>query len=480
MSQYQKLNIDELILWKDNARYSKTLDTEEECLEELFGDKIMRQKQKVLLTDIFFENDIIENCIVYKEEIDEAEYQYIVLDGNRRISLFKVSNYPELVSKYNLDDLKLSNIKDKVKNVDCKVYDDLNQAYRHVELRHLDEQKGRGTVKWASENKDRMREIQDKEVESIGYKIMKFYETTLKPEFQEVKKVVRDKSTLDRIFGYKNTYNGIFGLNNKYEYDLYNSDHQTKINDILEKFYSVGGKVTQVYTAEQTKKLFEDVEALPENKNQMTLDEIVKQNDEKISNSSGEEQSLKTPNKYTIKGANLFNWTNKGISSGNDLFNYYFKKIINIKYISQFDQDLILDITPYLYRLLLDIAIIDLSNFINTSKGNSLLKSSFSRAPFNTTTIGVSGVNPNKITNILRIYDNLKNNEHQKQFNKYKTILNSKQFTVKNDKAVTKFVQDLNDVVHGSSKTLSSQLLEKYDIITITLLQSIYNFINLK
>ena len=480
MEEYQKLRMDELVLWKDNARYSKSLDTEEECLQELFGNKTMNKKQKTLLNDIFLESNVIENFIVYKEEVNENEYQYIVLDGNRRLSLFKITNHPELIIKYKLDVVKLESIKTKIASVDCKIYDNLNQAYKHVELRHLDEQSGKGTVKWASENKDRMKEIQDKEVDSIGYKIMKFYENATTPEFQEVKNVIKDKSTLDRIFGYKNTYNGIFNLKSKYEYNLCNLDHQTKINDILKKFYSVGGKVAQVYTADLTKKLLEDVEVLPENKNQVALDEILIDNSKQQKDFSDVGVSPKKPNKYIIKGVNLFDWTNKGINSKNNLFNYYLKKIVNLKFNSQFDQDLILDVTPYFYRLLLDIAISDLNSFVYDGNGAAFLLPTFSKATFNTTTVGVSCVNTNKITSILSIYDNLRKNEHKKMFCAYKKILNSKQFSIKNDKAIDKFVQDLNDVVHGSSKTLSPQLLEKYDVITITLLQSIYNFMNLK
>lgn len=54
MHYYDKMNINKLTLWKDNARYSKTLESEEKCLEELFGNKNMNKKQKVLLNDIFF------------------------------------------------------------------------------------------------------------------------------------------------------------------------------------------------------------------------------------------------------------------------------------------------------------------------------------------------------------------------------------------------------------------------------------------
>ncbi len=487
MHYYNKMDINKLTLWKDNARYSKTLESEEECLKELFGNKNMNKKQKVLLNDIYLETDVIENLIVYKEESNENEFQYIVLDGNRRLSLFKIANYPELIKKYDLDAVKLNHLRDKIKSIDCKVYDDLGQAYKHVELRHLDEQNGKGTVKWASENKDRMKEIQGKEVNSIGFKILKFYESTTKPEFQNVKKQIKDKSTLDRIFGYKDTYNGIFGLNNKNEYDLYNYDHQKKINELLEKFYDVGGKVGSVYTAKQSRELFSDVLSLPKNDNQISLEDLnMDVNDFKIKkdvivkvNSNDNINKSKNHNQYTIKDANLFNWTNKGIKSQNSLLNYYLKKLININQTLSNDRSLVMDLAPYFYRLLLDIAIRDITDFIFKGNADSILVQDFPKKAFNTTTQEVSCVNTNKINNIISICDKLRKNEHKMVFSAYKKELNKYGITVKNTKNIDKFVNDLNIVVHGSSQTLSKQVLEKYDVITLTLIQLIYNFINL-
>jgi hypothetical protein len=46
MYEYKKMNINELVLWKDNARYSRKLESEKECLEELFGNNNMNIKQK--------------------------------------------------------------------------------------------------------------------------------------------------------------------------------------------------------------------------------------------------------------------------------------------------------------------------------------------------------------------------------------------------------------------------------------------------
>lgn len=483
MRYYNKMNIDELTLWKDNARYSKTLETEKECLEELFGNKNMNKKQKVLLNDIFLETDVIENLIVYKEEVNENEFQYIVLDGNRRLSLFKIVNYPELIKRYDLDVVKLNHLKESIKSLECKIYDDLGQAYKHVELRHLDEQNGKGTVKWASENKERMKEIQGKEVNSIGFKILKFYESTAKPEFQNVKKQIRNKSTLDRIFNYKDTYSAIFGLNNKNEYDLHNYNHQKKINELLEKFYNAGGKVASVYTANESKELFSDVSSLPKSNNQINLDvndsKTKENNDAKVKPNEIIDKN-KNHNQYTIKDANLFNWTKKGIKSQNSLLNYYLKKLIKINQTLSNDKSLIMDLAPYFYRLLLDIAIRDITDFIYKGCADSILIQDFSKEAFNTTAQDVSCVNTNKISNIISICDKLRKSEHKSIFNNYKKELNKYGITVKNTKNINKFVDDLNIVIHGSSETLSKQILEKYDIVTLTLIQLIYNFINLE
>ena len=480
----ERLNVNKLILWKDNARFAKKMETEEQCLNEIFGNKNMNKKQKVLLNDIYLETDILENMIVYKEEISKGKFRYIVLDGNRRLSFFKIIKYPELIKKYDIDFVKLQAINEKITTVDCKIYTNLDQAYRHVALRHLDEQDGKGTVKWASANKERMKEIQGKEIESIGFKILKFYESTTKPEFQKVKAQIRDKSTLDRIFGYKDTYNGKFGLNSKNDYDLYNPEHQQKINEVLEKFYNVGGKVTSVYTAKQTKELFSDVPSLPKNEQQTGFDFSAKNdNSEKniITEETKDESDFNKSrkNQYTMKNVDLFNWTNKGIKSSNSLFSYYLKKVTKINSFLSNDKDFIMSLAPYLYRLLLDISIRDFTKCVNKEKAETFLQQDFPKERFNSAET-VSCVTSNKIQGILHLFDKFRKNNHKELFANYRRTLNSFGFTVNNTKVIDKFVQDLNDVVHGSVQNLSPQLLEKYDSITLTLIQLIYEFINLE
>lgn len=138
-----------------------------------------------------------------------------------------------------------------------------------------------------------------------------------------------------------------------------------------------------------------------------------------------------------------------------------------------------MDLAPYFYRLLLDIAIRDITDFIFKGNADSILVKDFPKEAFNTTIQEESCVNTNKINNIISICDKLRKNEHKNIFNTYKKELNKYGLTVKSTKNIDKFVNDLNIVVHGSSQTLSKQILEKYDVVTLTLIQLIYNFINL-
>lgn len=495
-----KISIKDLVLWNDNVRYNHSAKSEEECLYEMFENKKLLSKQKRLLDDIFLETKMFETCIVYKE-VNNGNSKFIVLDGNRRISLFKIFFYDDLVQKYKLDYSKLEHINSNIKTINCQIYDDLDLAYKHVEKRHLGEQGGSGTVPWDSANKERMKILRGNQIDSIGYKILEFYNSTNKEEFLKVKRIVKHKSTLDRIFNSKYVYADIFGLENSKQYDLYNVEHQMKINEMLIAFYTAGGKVDIVYHVEKGKELFKNIESINRNK-QITIDKFISNNNEKELpqldfNDVDSEKKYDTPksscekeidqdltvryNKYTCSGAKLFMWTSKGIHSNNTTFDYYFGKLLKLGNKNGITNDFILDVAPYFQRLLLDISIHDLTVHINSLKGqSSKLKSSFDFNPFNTTSNNDSFVNLKKLLAILNLPRELKVNNAIDVFKPYYTILNKENFTVNREDIIAKFVIDLNSVIHGSNTVFSNELLEKYDLITITLIQLIYTFINLK
>lgn len=502
-SFFKLIDIDNLVLWKENVRFSEKMTNEEECIKALFDNKTMNRKQKKLLDAIFSENKVYEDIIIYRDEHGNN----IVLDGNRRISLFKIANYPELLEKYKIDIKKIRSICTNIKSVECKVYYDFKEACKQVELRHLDEQDGKGIVKWNAQNKDRMRLLQGYDEPSLGFKIMELYKTLDGKEFGYVKKIICNKSTIDRIFCCKYVYSEIFGLNSKKDYDLKNHSHQSKINEILEKFYNAGGKVGLVYKSEDVKELFKTVEPLKPTTNQLSFDNMAYSqtnlidekkeyfpannkkydNQEKSDNYINCDSAFETleakkaterkNNSYVSEPLKLFNWKSEGLSFNSSILNKY---LYNIIYDYSKYYELIPVLAPYFYRLLLDISIRELNAYIITDNAKSKLKNDFDMKPFGTTSDNTSGVNSNKIIGILSICDYLRTNEYAKEFSKYKSGLSKIGISVKNKKGVDAFVDNLNSVVHGSVESLQQEILEKYDAITLNLLKIMSKFIKLK
>lgn len=502
-SFFELIDIDNLALWKENVRFLEKMTNEEECIKALFDNKAMNRKQKKLLDAIFSENKVYEDIIIYRDEHGNN----IVLDGNRRISLFKIANYPELLEKYKIDIKKIRSICTNIKRVECKVYYDFKEACKQVELRHLDEQDGKGIVRWNAQNKDRMRLLQGFDEPSLGFKIMEFYKTVDDKEFSFVKKIIGNKSTIDRIFDYKYVYSQIFGLNSKNDYDLKNCTHQSKINEILKKFYDAGGKVGLVYKSEDVKELLKTVEPLKPATNQLSFDNMVysktsmideekecftadnKKYDsqEKSDNHINYDSVFETfevkkaterkNNSYVSEPLKLFNWKSEGLSFNSSILNKY---LYNIIYDYSKYYELIPVLAPYFYRLLLDISIRELNAYIITDDAKSKLKNNFDMKPFGTTSDNTSVVNSNKIIGILSICDYLRTNEYAKEFSKYKSGLSKIGISVKNKKGVDAFVDNLNSVVHGSIESLQQEILEKYDVITLNLLKIMSKFIKLK
>lgn len=502
-SFFKLIDIDNLVLWKENVRFSEKMTNEEECIKALFDNKTMNRKQKKLLDAIFLENKVYEDIIVYRD----GRGNNIVLDGNRRISLFKIVNYPELLEKYKIDIEKIRSICTNIKSVECKVYYDFKEACKQVELRHLDEQDGKGIVKWNAKNKDRMRLLQGYDEPSLGFKIMEFYKTVDDKEFGYVKKIICNKSTIDRIFDCKYVYSEIFGLNSKKDYDLKNHSHQSKINEILEKFYDAGGKVGLVYKSEDIKELLKTVEPLKPTTNQLSFDNMAYSqtnlidekkeyfpannkkydNQEKIDNYINSDSAFETlaskkaterkNNSYVSEPLKLFDWKSEGLSFNSSILNNY---LYNIIYDYSKYYELIPVLAPYFYRLLLDISIRELNAYIITDNAKSKLKNNFDMKPFGTTSDNTSVVNSNKIISILLICNYLRTNEYVEEFSEYKSRLSKIGISVNNQDNVKAFVNDLNSVVHGSVENLPQAVLEKYDVITLNLLKIMSKFIKLK
>ena len=134
-----KIRVTDLKLWDENPRFPEECfgKSEKELINFLFTKKGEKEKLKELAKSII-ENinlDPWEKLIVYNEE-----GEYIVLEGNRRLMIYKLLLNPNL-----LEDKKLSEIFKKAKGIidenleiDCIVTDSIEEGLKYVELKHLE------------------------------------------------------------------------------------------------------------------------------------------------------------------------------------------------------------------------------------------------------------------------------------------------------------------------------------------------------
>lgn len=93
---------------------------------------------------------------VYVTADSTSKSRYTVLEGNRRISILKILNSPEIVDNKSsafINKLKpyiQTFKKNPIINIECLVFDDAADADKWIELKHTGENSGVGTVSWDS------------------------------------------------------------------------------------------------------------------------------------------------------------------------------------------------------------------------------------------------------------------------------------------------------------------------------------------
>ena len=140
-----------------NPRH-KFLESQREIIEWMvsgtgrIGDKLL-----VLAKDIV-QNGLnpAERVMVLKDE--KKEKQFLVLEGNRRVTALKLLNNPDTAPTKEWQNrfAKLaSQGYSRVSTLPCVVFDEPTNAYHFIELKHLGESGGAGIVPWDAEQKAR-------------------------------------------------------------------------------------------------------------------------------------------------------------------------------------------------------------------------------------------------------------------------------------------------------------------------------------
>ena len=144
--EQKTLAIKDLSLWDENARFPDKYfsKTEKELIEYFCSKKDFKISE--LAEEVVKEFDLpqIEKLVVY-----ELNGKRIVLEGNRRLAVYKLLNDPELTDDSKLK-TKILGLKAKIKlddnfKLECLLTQDKEQGLRYIERKHL---RGNNEVSW--------------------------------------------------------------------------------------------------------------------------------------------------------------------------------------------------------------------------------------------------------------------------------------------------------------------------------------------
>jgi hypothetical protein len=188
--------------------------------------------------------------------------QYLVLEGNRRITALKILNNIDF-----LDDVKHQSLKNKFrgllndtktplpKSILCNIYDDPTEADYWIKLKHTGSNDGIGIVDWSNQANLRYQEkVEGKS--SIPLQVIDllksstFVDAELKKQLKDVK-----TSTLTRIIGDRDIKSllGISTINGELQTDLEEKEVVKGLAQVVRNVLQPGFTVNDVYTKEDRK-----------------------------------------------------------------------------------------------------------------------------------------------------------------------------------------------------------------------------------
>lgn len=159
MSHSRKgIAISKLVLDSENSRHDH-LTSQAEIIDWMCTNKANEkngEKLEVLARHIAKFGLSPADAIIVTPGKNSNEYR--VLEGNRRITALKLLNNPTAAPNDKLKKAfgELAKSSDNIpKTVECVIFDEPEEAFQFIELKHLGELGGAGTVRWNSVQQDR-------------------------------------------------------------------------------------------------------------------------------------------------------------------------------------------------------------------------------------------------------------------------------------------------------------------------------------
>ncbi len=147
----QNIKIKDLILWDENARFpDKYYNSDEKELINYFVSKPeykIKQLAEAIVKDIEYPQ--LEKLVVWNDENN-----FVVLEGNRRLTVYKLLINPELTQNKNLHkyltEQNRTLIIDDNFELECLVTNDKEEAFRYIDRKHAN---GNNEINWGAVEK---------------------------------------------------------------------------------------------------------------------------------------------------------------------------------------------------------------------------------------------------------------------------------------------------------------------------------------
>jgi hypothetical protein len=142
----EKIKIENLHLWVENARFPDKYfnSNESELIKYLVSNSAF--KIKSFITEIVKDFDLPQN---EKLIVLDDNGKYIVIEGNRRLAIYKLLINPELIDNKRLTELLIEKRKEisitAKFELECIVSDDIEFCFKYIERKHT---KGNNEVNW--------------------------------------------------------------------------------------------------------------------------------------------------------------------------------------------------------------------------------------------------------------------------------------------------------------------------------------------
>lgn len=261
---YKLLKITELLLNSSNPRFNP-VEQQTEAITAMIGDQ---QEKLVSLAQSILQFGLNPTDLILVESLEPYGKQWLVREGNRRITAMKLLNEPELIPndfpKIKKEFKKLHATLDKtlLENILCVVIDDNKLADEWVRLKHTGMNGGAGTVPWDAQQSSRfnMQTSGNSDVYMLFLDDLKTLDSIpqeYKDRFHNIK-----KTNFDRLMGDPDVRNllGITKKDNEETLSLVGEVNQfllAVLHDLVFENLNVG----QIYHKADRRKYMDDLKA---------------------------------------------------------------------------------------------------------------------------------------------------------------------------------------------------------------------------